>query len=391
MPPSSSSKRLQFVDLLRGWAVIVMIETHIVNATILPAIAATEAFQWVKFVNGLVAPSFLFASGLAYAVTTRRKIQAYLSFGAPLFKQLGRLLFLLVIAYTLHLPKFHFGRLVHETTSAEWLVFFQSDVLQCIAVSLLFLQALLLVTRTERRMYGVLLGITLIVVFLSPVMWGIDFLAILPAPIAAYLNGLHASLFPLFPWSAFLFAGALTGYAFMQARDRVQPSPETNGGDGFMRWLIVGALVFAAASFAIEPIASSLYTTYNYWLFSPSFYFLRLGIVMVLCSGMYFFERWRGVSSGSPVTLIGRESFLVYTTHLLLIYGNFGSFNFRESVNRSYGYLQALIASVILIAMMYLLALFWDYIRKKDPRIKMGIQLTLLAAVIGIFFFGRGH
>jgi uncharacterized membrane protein len=388
---SPVSKRLQFVDLLRGWAVIVMIETHIVNATILPAIAGTEAFQWVKFVNGLVAPSFLFASGLAYAVTTRRKIQAYLSFGPSLFKQLGRLLFLLIIAYVLHLPKFNFTQLMRDTTDADWLVFFQSDVLQCIAVSLLFLQVLLLVTRTERRMYTALMGITLVVVFISPVMWGIDFLAAIPAPVAAYLNGRQTSLFPLFPWSAFLFAGALTGYLFMQARDRVQSLPATTGGDGFMRRLALIALVVVAAAFVIEPIASSLYVAYDYWLFSPSFYFLRLGIVMVLCSGMYFYERWHGVAPGSPVTLIGRESLLVYTTHLLLIYGNFGPFNFRKWVNNTYGYGEALAASAFLILLMYLLALFWDFVRKKDPRIKMGMQLALLAAMLWVFFFGRGY
>ena len=136
------SKRLDYIDLLRGWAVIVMIETHVFNATLTDAIRSTDFFDYIKFVNGLVAPSFLFASGLAYAITTRRKLNDYLSFGRPLFKQFGRLMFILALGYLLHLPKFNYHQLVYWTEERHWRTFFQADVLQCIAVSLMLMQGL---------------------------------------------------------------------------------------------------------------------------------------------------------------------------------------------------------------------------------------------------------
>jgi len=406
MPPS---KRLAFIDLLRGWAVIVMIETHVVNATIAPEAAQGSLFQVLMFLNGMVAPSFLFASGMAYAVTTRRKLASYLSLGAPLFRQLWRLVFILLLAYTLHLPKFNLGQMLGEISEEQWLLFFQADVLHCIAVSLLFLQVILLVVRTERRLYlGA--GITaLLTLFVTPWMWGVDWLEAVPAPIAAYLNGLHFSLFPLFPWSVFLLAGAIAGYMFSALRERTasvsageksdldkgRPATgqTTAAADRSGRFPVKrfawagGALI--AISFALIPLGW-LYPTYDYWRYSPSFVLLRLGIVVLLCSGLMVYEERRGVSARSWITLVGRESLLVYATHLLLIYGNFGSFNFRRWANHTFGLEEAFGWTFILLGLMFALALFWDWVRRQDPRWKKGIQWAVLAVAAGVFVWGPG-
>ena len=393
---ASKPRRVEYIDLLRGWAVIVMIETHVSNATLTPAILGSDAFAYLKFLNGLVAPSFLFASGLAYAVTTRRKLPEYLAFGKPLFKQFLRLMFILLIGYILHLPKFSFDRLLHETTEREWQVFFQADVLHCIVISLLFMQLLFLMLKTERRTYLTLAMIAPAVVFVTPMMWSVDFWMILPWPIAAYLNGLHFSLFPLFPWSAFLFAGAITGYYYLNAKEARSPRLGSSEGkigseDAMMRtllWVAGSAILF---SFATEPLAAVMYQTYDYWLFSPSFFFLRLGLVMALCSGMFFFEHSRGVSPTSAITLIGRESLLVYATHLLLIYGNFAKFNFRNEVNHTYGYLEAGITILVLLVSMYLLAKVWSSLKKGSPQWKLAVNLGALVIFLSVFFFGPGQ
>lgn len=406
MPPS---KRLAFIDLLRGWAVIVMIETHVVNATIAPEAAEGSLFQVLMFLNGMVAPSFLFASGMAYAVTTRRKLASYLSLGAPLFRQLWRLVFILLLAYALHLPKFNFGQMLGEISEGEWLLFFQADVLHCIAVSLLFLQVVLLVVRTERRLYLVA-GITaLLILFVTPWMWGVDWLESLPAPLAAYLNGLHFSLFPLFPWSVFLLAGAIAGYLFSTLRERTASVPgeeksaiepgkpasgqnkaaaDRTGGFPFKRFAWAGSALIVI-SFALMPLGW-LYPTYDYWRYSPSFVLLRLGIVVLLCSGLMVYEERRGVSARSWITLVGRESLLVYTTHLLLIYGNFGAFNFRRWSNLTFGLEEAFGWTFILLGLMFALALFWDWVRRQDPRWKRWIQWGVLATAAGVFIWGPG-
>ncbi|MBI5473531.1 MAG: DUF1624 domain-containing protein [Ignavibacteriae bacterium] len=387
LPTPPARKRVEYIDLLRGWAVIVMIETHMMNATISPEIMSSSFFIMLTFINGLVAPSFTFASGLAYAVTTRRKINDYLAFGAPLLLNIRRLLFVVGIGYLLHLPKFNFHQILTQTTARSWEFFFQADVLQCIGVSLLIIQGLLLMLRSERRLYVTLSIMAFLVVFLSPIVWGIDWRNYLPPPVAGYMNGMHFpqfSGFPLFPWSAFIFGGAALGYFALEAKQK------GNEQKFFMQvlWIAPAVMLFSAL---IEPTASRLYPTYHYGLSSPSFFLLRFGIVMLLCGGMFFFEKRFSVSPKSIVTLIGRESLIVYSLHLLLIYGNFASFNFQKRVAHSFGYLEASIATVVLIGLMILVAKFWDHMRKRNPKVKQRIQWAVALGLVLVFFFGPGE
>jgi uncharacterized membrane protein len=383
MPAPSTKKRVEYIDLLRGWAVIVMIQTHMFNATLRPEITAGGAFHLLKFIDGLVAPSFLFASGLAYAVTTRRKVNEYLAFGRPLYRQFSRLLFILAIGYALHLPKFSYDHLLHDAGHEAWIIFFQADVLHCIAVSLLFLQTLLLILRSERRLYRTLSVVAVGVVLATPVMWGIDFDNLLPAPLAAYCNGLHYSLFPLFPWSAFLFAGAITGYWYVEARQKHQEGAERT----MMNAAGLGGLALVVVSFALEPLARAVYPVYDYWLFSPSFVLLRIGLVLILCYGMFRYEKLGGVSTRSAVTLVGRESLIVYATHLMVIYGKLAPRSFQELVGHTFGYPEAIVATVVLLVAMILLAFLWSRIKRGPPRLKMAAELGTLAAFLGVFFF----
>ena len=382
-----TKKRIEFIDLLRGWAVIVMIQTHVFNATLVPALTETWFFNWVRFIDGLVAPSFLFASGMAYAVTTRRKLNDYLSFGTPLFRQFGRLLFVLLVGYGLHIPKFNYYHLRYEAGALAWQAFWQVDVLQCIAVSLIFLQVMLLVLRSERRLYMTMIGVTIAVVVATPIAWGIDFWNTVPVPVASYLNGLHYSLFPVFPWSAFLFAGALCGYFYLKAKDAGGADAGAASVAGMMRktsWVAAGIIAF---SFLLHPLAAMVYPVYGYWL-SPSFYLLRLGLVLFLCVAMYQYEKRRGVSPRSVVSLMGRESLLVYTVHLMLVYGKYGYFTFADRVHQSFGYGEAALATVVLIAMMYALAYAWNRVRLAPPPVKRITEWAVLACFLLVFFFG---
>lgn len=376
-----SAQRVAFVDLLRGWAVIVMIQTHVFNATLPSSITETLLYDIVKFIDGLVAPTFLFASGLAYAITTRRKVHDYLSFGFPLFRQFGRLLLILAVGYVLHIPKFSYDHLRFEAGEEAWVRFWQVDVLQCIAVSLLIMQILLLVLRSERRLYRAVAGLTIFILFATPLAWTFNFWNVLPLPVAAYFNGLYYSLFPLFPWSAFLFAGALAGYYYIEAREK--------GGEAeFIRRAALAAPVVIAASFLLHPVAASVYPVYDYWRFSPSFVLLRLGIVLLIMGGLFLYEKKRGVKPWSVVTLFGRESLVVYATHLMLVYGDFGKGSFAYQVARSYGYPQALLVTGALLLLMFGLAVLWGRIKRGPPALKWGVEGAVLAGFLYVFFFG---
>jgi uncharacterized membrane protein len=380
------SQRIQSIDLLRGWAVIVMVETHVLNATLLQSLWSGAVFPMLTFMNGLVAPAFLFASGMAYAVTTRRKLKDYLLCGPALFRQVGRLLSILAIGYLLHIPRFNFHHLLYEVGAEAWVNFFQVDVLHCIAVTLLLLQVMLSVFRTEERTYRAAAVVAVLLALATPLVWSVDWATALPLPFATYLNSMHGSLFPLFPWSVFLLAGAVAGHLLNGARDRQTDLEAGDAMDRFRNLLGWCALVALLISFAMEPVAASLYPAYDYWKTSPSFVLFRLGLIMALTFSMFVFEKHRGVSSGSIVALFGRESLIVYVTHLMLLYGKFGSFCFAERVRGSFGYGEVLIACTALLLLMYALAFVWDRVKRGSPRIRYALEFTVLAVFLVVFF-----
>jgi MFS superfamily sulfate permease-like transporter len=88
---------------------------------------------------------------------------------------------------------------------------------------------------------------------------------------------------------------------------------------------------------------------------------------------------------------MGRESLLVYATHLLLIYGDFGAFNFRTWAGQSFGYAESAMWTLLLLVLMLVLAYGWDRVRRADPRVKRWIQLAVLAVFVGVFLFGPGQ
>ena len=88
MKPAS---RLLFLDWLRAWALLVMIETHVFNAFLANSLRQSGWFQALNFINGLVAPSFLFVSGFVFLVAAQKRVEELRSFGKPLRKQLGRI------------------------------------------------------------------------------------------------------------------------------------------------------------------------------------------------------------------------------------------------------------------------------------------------------------
>jgi len=351
-----------------------MIETHVVNATLLPSLREGDLFHVLSFLNGLVAPSFVFAAGLAFAVTLRRKIGDYLHWTPVLRTQLARLLLILIIGYILHIPKFSLNHLLYVAGEQAWRDFFQVDVLQCIAVTLLFLQFLVLILRTESRLSVAAAAVSLLVVFTTPIVWTVDAAALLPVPLAAYVNPGVRSQFPLFPWAAFLLCGAMTGYAYLELRERIRP------------YLLAAGLAAIALSFVLDPLLAHVYPVYSYWRGSPSFFLLRLGLVLAISYVLYAYELRRGVRPSSLITLVGRESLMVYVAHLLLIYGNFGTFNFRDTVAHSFGYPAAFGVSLVLIALMCLLAFVWSRIKRGPVAVRRRIELGFIALIVVVFF-----
>ncbi len=367
-------RRLAYIDLLRGWAVIIMIETHVVNALLLPEYRTQTPFAILTFFNGLVAPSFLFCAGFALAITLSRKWNDYLQLKFSFWRYLIRLLFILIVGYSLHLPAFSLRKMLTVTDPHRWQLFFQSDILHVISLTLLF-AVLLAVIMRSRRIYDTILAIiTASVIFLAPVVRGLDY-SNTPIWLRSYFSIQYSSQFPLFPWSAFLLAGLLIGN-WIQQRQDLLPALSLQSRLGVAS--ITAIVVSLIAAFA--PV--TFYPNYNFWNASPEFFFVRLGIVCLLLVVCWLMEsRPQGILR-KAVILFGTESLLVYVVHLLLIYGHTYKFSLIRLFGKTLTYTECFLLSFGLIALMYLLALVWSSVKRWNKRIANIVQYATLAGIV---------
>jgi len=371
--------RYVYIDLLRGWAVSVMIETHVTNTFLLHAIRFQPWFGTLNFINGIVAPAFLFVAGYSFAIVGQRKWKDYLSFNGVFWKQAGRILQIWAVGYALHLPFFSFHKLAFFIGWDEWTSFWPVDVLQCIAVSLLLMLLLVLIARNHRIFLVLLCVSGSVVAFASPFVSTMNVDRALSLPFSNYINSVHGSLFPVFPWMSFVLFGGAAGELFGFLKTKM---PE---GKFFTGMFAVGTALAVLSIIAnLQPI--KVFPPHDFWTASPEFFFIRMGIVLIILSTLWLWER-AAHSGKSIVSLLGSESLVTYTGHLLVIYGLFikgDSLAIIIGATRSIPEVAGM--TILLIGAMAGIAYVWNSLKKKSMLYARVLQYSILAVVLLVFF-----
>jgi len=373
---AATATRYGFVDLLRGWALVVMIETHIVNAYLRPELRHEPFFFWLTFVNGLVAPSFLFASGFSAFLQASRNWQDSLRLGPAFWVRMRRLGFILLVAYYTHLRGFKFSKYL-ENEPGIWMETFQVDILQCIVASLLALHVLILLMRTPER-FALGAGLlTAAVMLATPWVWARDVAGRIPVALALWVSPHGVSYFPLFPWFSFVAAGAAGAHLFRRA---VQERREL---DVVRRAAWLGAaMVVVGLLGRVVPVSlpgyRSFYTT------SPLYVLIRLGCVLLIVVVLYLLERFAHFAP-PRVRAAGQESLLVYGLHLWLIFAVLRGKHVGPILGLETGYLGCMAASIAVIAVMIELARQWRLLKQKHPAGVRRGQAIVVAGMIVVF------
>lgn len=369
--------RYGFVDLLRGFALVVMIETHVVNAYLPDALRHNPFFFWLTFFNGLVAPSFLFAAGFSVILQANRLWDDWLHFRLPFWKQMRRLGFITLVAYYSHLQRFKLSKYLNPDNPGIWPETLQVDILQCIVVSLLAVHLLIFLTREKARFAWGAAFVAAAVVLVTPWMWAQDFRKLMPLSMALFLNPHGISLFPLFPWSSFLLAGCCASYLFLRATEGKKDAR-------FMRnivivgaGMIVGGLLLRNAPYTM-PGHVNFYTT------SPLFAIIRIGCVLLICALLYWLEKYVHWIP-KPVRLAGQESLLVYGVHLWVIFAFLRGKHVGFVLGLEAGYVRCFIMSAAIIALMLWLARNWHALKTNYPRFTKSAQAATVIIMIIVF------
>ncbi|MEO8258443.1 MAG: acyltransferase family protein [Acidobacteriota bacterium] len=365
--------RLVVVDLARALAILMMLQGHTLHAVLSNDMLTGVWFRVWLFMRGQTSCLFFLLSGFAFTLATFRHWTEHLRSWTAIARRLRRFGFFLLLGYALHSP----GKLadLYWLNEEGWRSLLAVDVLQCLAVILIVLQVLVLLVRTPGR-HALAAGAgCAAIVGLTPVIWRANETGSLPIGAAAFLSPATGSLFPLFPWGAYVLFGAVLGHLYrrhgpvrivMFANRVLLP-----GGGAMIALAVVGTWL------PLEPFGQT-----DFWSTSPNHFLLRAGIVLLIL-GLLAHVSGRGGEPGFIVRVLARESLMIYAVHLCLVYGSPWNVGLYQLVGPTLPVVPALGCVLALWVVTALLACGWHWCKHSRPRAAPWVRVGIAGLLFG--------
>ncbi|HEX8816003.1 MAG TPA: heparan-alpha-glucosaminide N-acetyltransferase domain-containing protein [Terriglobales bacterium] len=322
--PSSPTSRLGYIDWMRGLACVLMFQTHCYDAWLNPEARKSTFFMWSQLGGTLPAPLFLFLAGVSVALVVDKQLTKQQPIRQIALATIRRGAEILALGLLFRLQEF-----VIAWGWAPGSDLLRVDILNTIGVSMMLLGLTCWIAgsffneRPQRAMATSAVIVGLAISLLTPLLWTVWAPNWLPWPIESYINGVHnlgtpqAWLFPIFPWSAFAFAGLATGFILQSSWAR------SRGALPFLLAGVVGVCIAFIARW-LDRRPEQLYPVYDFWHTSPNFFLIRVGLLLVILALVYAWCRWGAGQWGfSPLIQLGQTSLLVYWVHIEFVYGRF--------------------------------------------------------------------
>jgi uncharacterized membrane protein len=360
-----TTKRIAYIDWLRGLACLMMFQTHCYDSWLGGAARDSGFFKLSQLGGTLPAPLFLFLAGISFALVTDKLRQKGVSADEIARTTIlrGGEIFLLGLLF--RLQEFLLGQ-----PWAPWTDLLRVDVLNVIGVSLIMMGVSCRIAaaggaanpRQLRRATIVTAVVcAAAIVILTPPLWTSWRPRWLVWWLESYINGVHTFdkpqswLFPIFPWAAFAFVGLTAGSLLLfEWVGKNEALTLTLSGTSGVALIVLGRWLDARPT--------RLYSTYDFWHTSPNFFLVRAGIVLIILFLGYAWCRWGAGEWGfSPVIEMGKCSLLVYWVHFQFVYGGLSIVPKRASGIRS-----ATLGLIAIFVAMTLLAT----VRNRFPRWK---------------------
>lgn len=343
----SSSKRLFFIDAMRAWAIIMMLQGHFIDGLLDPAFRDKSSIWftiWLYF-RGITAPVFFTVSGFIFTYLLLG-VQG-IGFQNPRVKKgIRRGIELLLIGYAL---RFYYGGLLEGKIYPGFLMI---DVLHCIGISILIIIVFyLLVGRFSNLLIPIfLIGFILIFLF-EPVYKNISYEG-LPTFIANYLTKKNGSIFTIIPWVGYPMAGACLTFLYSAYSHHKRFYLMAILGFIFMGLLLI---------FGSSPLFSWINRTYGIELFGlvfqNNYLFIRLGDVFIVFA---IFMLLRSLMTHPKVIKIGANTLSIYVIHHIILYGSFTGLGLYRFFHFKLNPVQAISGALVFIVVCVWLALVYN-------------------------------
>jgi uncharacterized membrane protein len=350
---------------MRGLACILMFQTHCYDAWLGGDARNTRFLKSSQLLGTLPAPLFLFLAGISFALVTDKLIRKNLGSAEITRTMLRRGAEIFAFGLLFRLQEY-----LVAWGWAPWSDLLRVDVLNIIGLSMILMALLCGVTLTVCRRAGgsykkpvfdscqsmlsgppqavekgagfngcgpalvaAAIATASVIALLTPPLYTTWRPTWLPWPLESYIDGCHNLgapqpwLFPIFPWSAFAFAGLAAGFILfddlLNNRRLFKDRARNHTTETLAFFAAFGAATILVAR-QLDRSSFHLYGTYDYWHTSPNFLMMRIGLLLVITFLSYAWCRWGlGTRGFSPLIQLGQTSLLVYWVHIEFVYGRF--------------------------------------------------------------------
>lgn len=363
MTSSSKKNRIIFIDLIRAFAVLQMVQGHTVDVILSDNYRNLDSvvFSIWYFMRGMTAPIFLFTSGTVFTYLLRLSKEPFF-LNSRVKKGFLRFFTLVSLGYLLRYPTYKIFDF-SNVSEQQFKVFFAVDVLQLIGFGLLFILVIAFVSERFGKRDTLFFTTAALFFFIFwPISEKINWTNYFAVPISNYFYQKNGSLFPLFPWAGYLMCGAVLG-------SYLAKNPKVFKATRFSLKLAVSGGILLFLFFVIKSVMN--YASDNkilYWLNSISLISLRVSFVLIL-NAIFSFISLKIDSIPTLLILIGRNTLLIYVVHLIILYGSAWSPGLIMVFNRSLNAWQTITMAVLMITSMTFMVIVLNKLKIKNKQL----------------------
>lgn len=351
--------RLKFIDMARSVAILLMLEGHFVDDSLIMEARDPNSFVYSAwhFMRSFTAPMFLTVTGLIFVyLLLKNRDQRWID-NLRIKKGFSRVIELFIWGYIVQWYAFH--------------------VLECIAIGIFVILIIYGIYKTIKIIplwiYFFLAGTTILLLY--PVVQHLPHKMAWPESTWHVIidffnrNRVPKIEFPTVPFVAYTMFGAMIGALLHDFHDYVKkfyfPAFFT----------IIGALLFFFPSNilgGIDDLLSSIFSSYNYKLISLNWIYERIGMVLMELSVLMYIDNiWGDKIKGDNLFLkIGQNTLTIYILHMVLLYGSISGLGLKEKFHHALGPWQVTFGAIGFI-------IIFVFIIKYIENIKAGAAKTL--------------
>lgn len=343
-----TSNRLQFIDMARSIAILLMLEGHFVDDSLMRSFRdiSNPIYSTWLFIRGFTAPIFLTVTGLVFVYLLLLKEEDGFFNNLRVKKGFKRSIELLFWGYILQYYAFH--------------------VLQCIGVGIFTILVIYgiykLIKFIPLWVYYLLAGILLF--GLNMYFDQLEKYELWPKNGPYFLQNMfhgpeNRAIFPIVPWMGYTMFGAFMGCLLHVFKGKVK----TWGT--ILITLAIGFVLFLYAKPILTFIDNTTGNQFELRLSRLDWLYMRLGMVIIVLSLLLMVELLLGNIKQNLFLKMGQNTLTIYILHMVLLYGSITGLGLNRLFRNSLNPWEVTIGAILFIGFFMILIKYLDEIKLK--------------------------